>query len=170
MTILKHDKLHVAGIEPESVVDGDGIRMTIFFQGCSHHCRGCQNPGTWDPDKPVKEMTTEEIIGEYKKNPLLSGITLSGGEPFEQDFEALHYLCFWFNELFPDDDIWCYTGYTLEELEGNNLLGEIDYLVDSPFILEERDLSLTFRGSRNQRIWKKEGFSFRDVTEEFDNR
>ena len=168
MTILKHEKLHVAGIEPESVVDGEGIRMTIFFQGCSHHCKGCQNPGTWNPDKTVREMTAEEIIEEYKKNPLLSGITLSGGEPFEQDFEALHYLCFWFHEFFPDDDIWCYTGYTLKELEGNNLLGEIDYLVDGPFILEERDLSLTFRGSRNQKIWKRENFAFRDVTKEFD--
>lgn len=166
MTILKHDKLRVAGIEPESVVDGNGIRMTIFFQGCSHHCRGCQNPGTWDPDKPVRLMTVEEIVDEYKKNPLLSGITLSGGEPLEQDTFVLNQLCRKIHEL--GGDVWCYTGYLYEEVK--HVLENIDYLVDGPFILEERDLSLTFRGSRNQRIWKKEGFSFRDVTEEFDNR
>lgn len=167
MTILKHEKLHVAGIEPESVVDGDGIRMTIFFQGCSHHCKGCQNPGTWDPNKPVREMTLDEIVEEYKKNPLLSGITLSGGEPLEQDMFVVDQLCQKIHEL--GGDVWCYTGYEYEEVK--SVLENIDYLVDGPFILEERDLSLTFRGSRNQRIWKADKYyGFHDVTKEFDNR
>lgn len=167
MTLLKHDKLRVAGIEPESVVDGDGIRMTIFFQGCSHHCPGCQNPSTWDPNKPVKEMTPEEIVEEYKKNPLLNGITLSGGEPYEQDVFVVDQLCKKIHEL--GGDVWCYTGYDIEEIKWT--LEDVDYIVDGPFVQEERDLSLAFRGSRNQRIWKIDKYGiFHDMSREFDNR
>lgn len=178
----KNRKFHIAGIEPESVVDGDGIRMTIFFQGCSHHCPGCQNPATWDPKKPVKEMSPQEIFDQYKEDPLLDGVTLSGGEPFEQDPKLLETLMIYIHSL--GGTVWVYTGYDQKsffhqniEIEQSkiwkNVMSEIDYLVDGPFIKEQRDLSLVFRGSRNQRIWKmviEDEPKFIDVTEQFDNK
>lgn len=147
--------IQIAGTIDDSIVDGDGIRYTVFVQGCSHHCKGCHNPETWNPQSGTIS-TTDKILEEYKKNPLLSGMTFSGGEPFEQPkplivlAEAVHKL---------GGDIWCYTGYTLEQLKTfkekgwKELLDNIDYLVDGPFILEQRDLTLKFRGSQNQRIW-----------------
>lgn len=147
-------KIRIAGVVNDSIVDGPGLRYTIFVQGCSHNCPGCQNPQTHDPNTG-KETDTETIIAEIKKNPLLSGITLSGGEPMEQPeaclalAKAAHALGL---------SVWCYTGYTIEELESMNhpnqitLLKEVDTLVDGPFILAEKSLNLEFRGSRNQRI------------------
>ena len=147
-------KIRIAGTVSDSIVDGTGLRHTIFTQGCCHHCPGCHNPETHDPNGG-KEMDTEEIIAEFKKNPLLSGITLSGGEPFLQPqaclelAKAAHVI---------GRDVWAYTGYTLEELRGmadtdvDALLEEVDVLVDGRFVMAERSLELRFRGSRNQRI------------------
>jgi len=143
-----------AGIVNESYVDGPGIRMAIFVQGCSHHCEGCHNKHTWDPNKGFL-TNTEFIIHEYQSNPLLTGITLTGGEPMEQP-KAMFLLARAVKKL--GGNVWCYTGYTLEELKEkknndiNKLLNEIDVLVDGPFILSLRDLDLDFRGSSNQRI------------------
>ena len=143
-----------AGIVQESFVDGPGIRLSVFVQGCSHHCKGCHNQHTWDASGGFV-TGTDFILHEYRSNPLLSGITLTGGEPMEQP-KALLILARGVHEL--GGTVWCYTGYTLEELRAkkdpaiNNLLKEIDVLVDGPFILELRDLNLQWRGSSNQRI------------------
>ena len=148
--------MKLAGINSESVVDGDGIRLTIFGQGCPHHCEGCHNPTTWAFDGG-DETPVDDVIRKVKENPLLSGVTFSGGEPFvhAHDFyeiaKAVHEMGL---------DVWSYSGYTLEELQKmatsnedvNNFLNEIDVLVDGKFILAQRDLSLRFRGSSNQRI------------------
>lgn len=148
--------MRLAGINSESVVDGDGIRMTIFGQGCPHHCEGCHNPSTWDFDGG-EETSIESVVAKVKENPLLSGVTFSGGEPFvhAHDFyeiaKAVHNMGL---------DVWSYSGYTLEELQKlsetnsdiKNFLNEIDVLVDGKFILAKRDLSLRFRGSSNQRV------------------
>ena len=152
------DKLNVAGIMDESIVDGEGIRLAVFLQGCPHHCKGCQNPETWNTDKLSLLMTVDEIMKKYDGNPLLNGITFSGGEPFIQAdkliplAEKVHKA---------GGNVWCYTGYTLDELrassEASELLNHIDVLVDGPYIEKERDLTLKFRGSKNQRIWKNEG-------------
>lgn len=149
-------KIRIAGMVDDSVVDGDGIRLTIFTQGCPHHCAGCQNPETHAILGGYLAFT-EDILAKALANPLLTGLTFSGGEPFlhaaplAKLARAAHAHGL---------DIWCYTGFTLEELESRSksnptfapLLKEIDVLVDGRFIESERDLTLTFRGSSNQRI------------------
>lgn len=149
-------KLRLAGVIRESIVDGPGIRMTVFTQGCPHHCKGCHNEQTWDFSGGY-DSSTERIIEEAKKDPILRGLTFSGGEPFCQA-EALATLAKEAKAL--GYDIFCYTGYTFEYLyshfdthpEYKELLSYCDLLVDGPFILEERSLLLKFRGSKNQRI------------------
>ena len=154
-------ELRIAGIVDDSVVDGPGVRLTVFTQGCAHHCEGCHNPETWDP-QGGKTVTVDEIVDQYKENPLLAGITFSGGEPFYQ-IEPLAELADRIHEL--GGTVWCYTGYTMEELDefchAKKLLDKIDTLVDGEFVIGERDLSLFFRGSRNQRIWVKDNGKWR---------
>ena len=142
--------IRVAGLIPESFVDGDGIRYAIFMQGCLRNCEGCQNPETHALNGG-KLIETSEIISEIKKNPLLNGITLTGGEPFLQIDAA--------NELATAAktfglNVWCYTGYTFEKMPPNAeiLLKNVDILVDGEFIESLRDVDLQFRGSSNQRI------------------
>ena len=149
-------KLRLAGVIRESIVDGPGIRMTVFTQGCPHHCKGCHNEQTWDFSGGY-DSSTERILEEAKKDPILRGLTFSGGEPFSQA-EALSILAKEAKEN--GYDIFCYTGYTFEHLlsqfdahpEYKELLSNCDWLVDGPFILEKRSLMLKFRGSTNQRI------------------
>lgn len=157
-------KLQIAGIADDSVVDGDGVRLTVFTQGCPHHCPGCQNPETHDFHSG-HETTIEAILAQIEKNPLLSGITFSGGEPFMQPAPLARLA----REIHRRGmDVWCYTGFTLEELNARRnpatdaLLREIDILVDGKFREELRDLTLHFRGSSNQRVidmnvWRKTG-------------
>ncbi len=156
MQTLEETPLRLAGVIRESIVDGPGIRMVVFAQGCPHHCKGCHNPETHDPAGGY-DSTVGNLLREAKKNPLLKGLTLSGGDPFFQAngfarlAKAAHEAGY---------NIITYTGYTFEELlagleahEGwEALLRETDILVDGKFILEERSLSLQFRGSKNQRV------------------
>ena len=143
-------QIRIAGLVPESFVDGDGIRFAIFMQGCQRNCAGCHNPETHDLNGG-RLVDTQEIISAIKKNPLLDGITLTGGEPLLQ-IDAANELALAAKNL--GLSVWCYTGYTFEELppEVSTLLENIDVLVDGAFILSLRDLDLQFRGSRNQRI------------------
>lgn len=149
-------KLRLAGVVRESIVDGPGIRMTVFTQGCPHKCKGCHNEQTWDFNGGY-DSSTERILEEAKKDPLIRGLTLSGGEPFCQA-ESLSILAKEAKEY--GYDIFCYTGFTFEQLcsqfdthpEYKQLLSYCDWLVDGPFILSERSLMLKFRGSKNQRI------------------
>lgn len=147
--------LKIAGIIKESIVDGPGIRYVIFCQGCPHHCKGCHNQETWDFSKG-KWVSIDDIIKDINSNPLLTGITLSGGEPFAQTAELIN-LCK--NLDRSKLDIWIYSGYTINQLISDNnpnqkenleLLSLCDVLIDGPFILEQRDLTLKFKGSRNQ--------------------
>lgn len=149
-------ELRVAGIVRESVVDGPGIRSVVFAQGCPRHCRGCHNPEAIDPTGG-KVLEDREILDAIGKTRLIRGVTFSGGEPFMQA-EAFAELGQRLKEK--GLDIMTYTGYTWEELLNMgrqspavmNLLGITDYLVDGPFMEEEKDLNLAFRGSRNQRV------------------
>lgn len=149
-------KLRLAGVIRESIVDGPGIRMTIFTQGCPHHCKGCHNEQTWDFEGGY-DSSTERILEEAQKDPILRGLTFSGGEPFAQA-ESLSILAKEAKEK--GYDIFCYTGYTFEHLvsefdshpEYKALLSNCDWLVDGPFVLDKRSLMLKFRGSTNQRI------------------
>lgn len=147
-------KIRIAGTVNDSIVDGPGLRYVVFVQGCPHHCPGCHNPETWDFDGG-KEVDTHDLVREMSANPLLSGLTLSGGEPFDQP-EASRWLAVHARLL--GKNVWCYTGYTLEEIMEKNkqewraLLLFIDVLVDGPFIQEQKSLDLDYRGSRNQRL------------------
>lgn len=141
------------GLEQNSYVDGPGIRMSIFFQGCLHKCEGCHNPGSW-PMYGGERVDTDELVKKMANDPLLDGITLSGGEPFLQPQAALTLASFARKKGL---SVWCYTGYTFEKIaewEDNRktLLKNIDVLVDGPFKLEEKSLDIPWRGSRNQRL------------------
>ena len=146
--------IRIAGLVEESTVDGSGIRFAIFTQGCSHNCPGCHNPQTHDINGG--EILEVDYIKELiKRNPLLKGITLTGGDPFNQ-VEPCTELAKFAHSI--GLDVWTYTGYTFEQITsgiiafGMNLLKETDVLVDGPFINSKRDLELLFRGSSNQRI------------------
>ena len=155
-------KIRIADIIEESFVDGEGIRFTIFVQGCPHRCKGCHNPATHDFNGG-KVIDTNELIDMIKKPSLINGITLSGGEPLCQ-IKAVNELARAAKNL--NLTVWCYTGYILEDLINENVhnekffnIGEIheflklvDVLVDGPYIESQRDLTMQFCGSKNQRL------------------
>ena len=148
--------IRICGVVRESIVDGPGLRFVLFTQGCPHHCPGCHNPESHALDGGY-EVTAEKVLEEFKKNPLLKGITLSGGDPILQAGKLVG-ICREVHAM--GKDVMTYTGYTYEELlemqktdEGiRQLLEETDTLVDGRFILAQRDLTLIYKGSRNQRI------------------
>lgn len=145
--------------------NGDGVRVSLFVSGCRNHCKGCFSPQTWDFDygeefTPIQE---NEIIEQCKKS-YISGLTILGGEPFEieNQFALLSFIKK-FKEECPDKNLWMYTGYVLDKdlkrdqrqfIQGvtDRILDFVDVLVEGPFILEQRDITLKFRGSANQRI------------------
>jgi len=147
-------QIRIAGIEPESIVDGPGYRFSIFVQGCPHACPECHNPETHDFEGG-RLVETADIIAHLGRNPLVRGLTLSGGEPMLKA-EALCEIAQAAKER--GMNVWCYTGYTLEQIKEMNdpaqqrLLSLIDVLVDGPYIANQRSLDLLFCGSRNQRL------------------
>lgn len=149
-------RLRISGIVPESIVDGPGFRYVVFTQGCPHHCPGCHNPQTHSFDGG-RWLEVGDIARQVGENPLLAGVTFSGGEPFCQA-EALCELGRLVKGM--GKHLMVYSGYTLEQLlelgkqqpAVDELLHLADVLVDGPYLEKERDLTLEFRGSRNQRI------------------
>ncbi|OIJ12530.1 anaerobic ribonucleoside-triphosphate reductase activating protein [Anaerobacillus alkalilacustris] len=145
--------MKVLGIKEDSIVDGEGLRTVIYFAGCSHQCPGCHNPQSWQLHAGT-DYTLDELLQSVCVNPL-NDITFSGGDPF---FQAKNIVPLAKALKQAGKNIWAYTGYTIEELlqRGNQheleLLEYVDVLVDGRFIEKEKDLSLTYRGSRNQRI------------------
>lgn len=146
--------IRVAGIENDSIVDGPGLRMCIFMQGCDKSCDGCHNPDAI-PQLGGELISVEELFEKIKKNPLLTGVTFSGGEPLLQAKEIIP-LAILIKDL--GLDIALYTGDTFEDIlekKDENvltLLSMCDTLIDGPFVLAEKSLTLKFRGSKNQRI------------------
>ena len=146
--------LQIAGVVSESVVDGPGIRAVVFFQGCPHHCPGCHNPETWDPTGG-EVLSLDEVWRRLNYHPLLSGVTLSGGEPLAQPQGALALAK---KVRAAGGDFMIYTGYTWEEIlnfsspEIKELLALTALLVDGPFLLAQKKPNLLFRGSENQKI------------------
>ena len=156
-------KIRIANIIEESFVDGEGIRFAIFVQGCFHNCKDCHNPSTHDFNGG-KILDTEDIISKFKRAPLISGITLSGGEPLCQIKAVTELAAAAQNAGL---SVWCYTGSIYENLiedlsdmekkfftldDVNQFLKYVNVLVDGPFIESQRDLTMSFCGSRNQRI------------------
>jgi len=148
--------IRVAGIVKESIVDGPGIRLVVFAQGCKHHCAGCHNPETHSFEGG-ELMSVEEILEQVKKNPLLDGVTFSGGDPFEQ---ADSFAILGEKVKALGLNVMTYTGYTYEKIidgiktnsQWKSLLYTTDILVDGKFDLNKKSLALKFRGSSNQRI------------------
>lgn len=153
--------MNYADIRPIDVANGPGIRVSLFVSGCTHHCKECFNPETWDfaYGKSFGEDEVRAILAHLSK-PYIKGLSLLGGEPFEpQNQAAVLALVERVRETYPEKDVWCYTGYLFEALSAGKvgehsraLLERLDVLVDGPFVLEQKDLSLRFRGSANQRI------------------
>ena len=144
------------------IANGNGVRISLFVSGCTHHCPNCFNPETWDFNygKPFTQKEWDEIFSQTKD--YVNGLSLLGGDPCEPDNQrALLPFLREYKKRFPTKDIWCYTGYTLEQLlEGSRasiecteeFLSYIDFLVDGPFIQAKKNIGLIFRGSSNQRI------------------
>lgn len=166
--------LHISGVCYESIADALGCATTIFFSGCKHYCKGCHSEKTWDFNYGAE--VTDELINtirdEIKKRPFVKTIVLSGGDPFYSANEVNALL----DKLdLPDYTIWAYTGFTLDDLLNENddmikLLNRCDYIVDGPFEIDKRDITLNFRGSSNQRIFNKQidgdTISWNNVTDE----
>ncbi|MEF9923336.1 MAG: anaerobic ribonucleoside-triphosphate reductase activating protein [Muribaculaceae bacterium] len=145
------NELSVLKIVHGTSVDGVGLRSSIYFAGCSHHCEGCHNPESWDINNG-KLMTIEDILLEIEENDF--NVTFSGGDPLMQ-IDGVTQLAKMIKSRL-GKTIWCYTGYTWAEIQENikymKLMQYVDVLVDSPFMLSLRDTDLPFRGSSNQRI------------------
>ena len=150
--------MKMSGFYDESISNGLGWRAVLFVSGCPHHCPGCHNKQAQDFNYG-EEFNSEEILERIKSNSILKGITISGGEPLckENISEVLKFIKE-VKEVRPEFNVWCYSGYTLEQLVNRNdettnkCLQEIDVLVDGQFILDKKDPTLKFRGSSNQRI------------------
>lgn len=150
-----NNKIHIYGVVNQSSVDFIGLRYVIFAQGCHRNCEGCHNPLSQSFDDNIGSyITIDEIIEEINKNPLLDGITYSGGEPLEQ-VDVFYELSKRIKKE-TNLNICCYTGYVFEEIIKDNnkkkIIDVLDYLIDGPFILEKKDYRCLFRGSTNQRI------------------
>lgn len=157
--------MNYAEIKKTDIANGTGVRVSLFVSGCTHHCKGCFNEETWDFNygRPFTQEVLNEIIQALKPS-YIAGLTLIGGEPLEPSnqrglLEAIKTI----KRLYPEKNIWCYTGYTFEKdiLDENGrahceitneLVSMLDILVDGEFILDKKNITLKFRGSENQRI------------------
>ena len=150
--------MKVAGFYDESISNGLGWRAVLFVSGCPHHCPGCHNQVAQDYNYG-EEFDEKSIIERIKNNSILKGITISGGEPLcKENIAGVNKFIENIKKEKPDFDVWCYTGYTLEELKSrgdevtNQTLNNIDVLVDGKFIQERKNPEIKFRGSDNQRL------------------
>lgn len=154
--------MRYAGMIKNDIAAGEGVNVSFFTQGCPFHCQGCHNPQTWDFEGG-KEFTTEtlnEIIDALSANGIQRNLSIMGGEPLcAENVFLVSLIILKVKEKYPDIKIYVWTGYTYEDLLARSaepkvqiILDNIDYLIDGPFILEERDITLAMRGSRNQRI------------------
>lgn len=156
--------MYYSKINKHDIANGDGVRVTLFVSGCTNHCKNCFQPQTWDfcYGKQFTKSTEDELMDALSK-PYIKGLTILGGEPMEPRNQWwLSPFLSRIRDMLPDKDIWCYTGFTYEQLTTDGtycrcywtdeLLKKIDYLVDGRFVDELKDISLRFRGSSNQRI------------------
>ncbi len=156
--------MNYCGIKKCDIANGIGVRVTLFVSGCTHHCKGCFQPETWDFDygEPFTESTEQEILDALAPD-YIHGLTLLGGEPFEPENQSvLVEFLKKVKEAYPKKTVWCYTGYLLDEEllfpsrarceHTDEMLGMIDVLVDGEFVLEKKNISLQFCGSENQRL------------------
>ena len=146
--------MNYGSIKAVDIANGPGVRVSLFVSGCRNHCPGCFQPETWDFSfgQPFTEETEDEVIKALRPS-WIQGLSILGGDPMEPENQAvlIPFLKRMRREL-PGKDVWLYTGYRFESVSGSPMLELVDVIVDGPFIEEEKDISLAFRGSRNQRI------------------
>jgi anaerobic ribonucleoside-triphosphate reductase activating protein len=151
--------VRLAGFDWESFADAEGVSCVLFISGCLHNCEGCHSPQTHDFKYGIEitDKVIEHINSEIDKRPFLSALVLSGGDPMYSAKELIPILS---KIHIPNNNIWCYSGFTLKEIQSNPdmaaLLNLCTHLVDGQFEIEKRDITLNFRGSSNQNVWKKE--------------
>ncbi|MDY8044889.1 anaerobic ribonucleoside-triphosphate reductase activating protein [Paenibacillus polymyxa] len=149
--------MNLCGYIPESLNEGYGLRTVVFISGCRHACPGCFNPESWSfrAGEPFTPQRQQEVIRDIMENPLLDGLTLCGGDPFFSAAECSQFVRD-FREACPDRTVWAYTGFVYEDLltdqERQELALLCDVIVDGRFVEQQKDLTLPFRGSRNQRL------------------
>ena len=144
--------MRIAGTVSESIVDGPGLRLTVFTQGCPHRCPGCHNPQTHDFDGG-QDIALDTLLKDMCKNPFVKGVTFSGGDPlYPANREQIGALAQEIRARFPDKTIWLYTGYRFEQITDLPFLAAIDVVVDGPCIAAQKDTQLHWRGSANQRV------------------
>lgn len=155
--------MHYCKIKTDDIANGPGVRVSLYVSGCPHRCKGCFNPETWDYNagKPFTEKEIQKIIDSLKPE-YISGLSLLGGEPLaEQNRKEVALLVQKVKELFPDKTIWCWTGFLYEDLLSEKvkdknlsyLLDTLNVLIDGPFIESQKDLSLRYCGSKNQKVY-----------------
>lgn len=141
-------------ITTDDMLNGDGLRTVLWVAGCTHNCKGCQNPITWDIEGglPFDDAAERELFDKIAPD-YISGVTLSGGDPLHpQNRGKITELAKKCKELFPEKTVWLYTGFTFEEIKGLEIVQYCDVIVDGEFILEQRDPKLHWKGSANQRV------------------
>ena len=152
------------------IVNGSGIRVSIFFSGCNFHCKNCFNSELWDFNYgiPFTEETINKII-ELLSPDYIKGLSILGGEPFH-NYDAVIKLIKKVKEIYPNKDIWIWTGYKFDDIpeEYKDILDLADVIVDGRYEEDKRDLSIAFRGSANQRIWRKSINEFNDIIWRYD--
>lgn len=153
--------IRIAGITENDCVNGKGISVSVWFQGCPFHCKNCHNPATWDPKGGYEydeQKLLEKIVNAISENGIQRNLSFLGGEPFDTEAKTIfiYQLISWVKTCYPNIKIVAWTGYQYEKLlerkDMKYILDNIDYLIDGPYISEERDITLKWRGSRNQRI------------------
>lgn len=157
--------MNYAGIKKTDIANGLGVRVSLFVSGCRNHCPGCFNSETWDFEygQPFTKKTEKEIIKALRPS-WIQGLSILGGDPMEpENQKALLPFLKRVRLLCPGKDVWLYTGYRLEDIRDREILNWVDVLVDGPFIEAEKDISLAFRGSRNQRILRRENGQWKAV-------
>ena len=160
--------IRLAGWDCESFADADGVSFVLFFSGCRHNCVGCHSPQTHDFNYGIEidDKLIEKINSEIDKRPFLNALVLSGGDPMYSAKELLPIL----DKIHvPNNNIWCYSGFTLKEIQTNpdmsELLNKCTHLIDGMFNIKKRDITLKFRGSSNQIIWEKQNNKWIAITE-----
>ena len=149
--------MNISGVNFESIVDGEGVRVVIYASGCLHNCKGCHNPSShsFTAGQPFTEQMQNDIIQYIHNTPFISGITLSGGDPMFNTVEITPFVSH-LRQDNKDVTVWIYSGFLFEEILENSEMSELlrlcDVLVDGKFVLEQRDVTLSYKGSANQRI------------------
>ena len=148
--------MNIHNITTYDMNNGDGLRTVLWVSGCTHHCKECQNPCTWDINDgvPFDEKAKQELFDDLSED-FIQGITFSGGDPLHpQNRDEVGMIIKEIRTKYPDKDIWLYTGFVFEEVLNMNLsyLKDIDVIVDGPFQVEKKDLTLKWRGSSNQNV------------------